>query len=160
MGGVNKVNQNQQAGASISIAMSLTSGLGGFPGGGAQAFAGPDGAFAQAGGPGGLGSFANAGCGCPNSNAMAGNFGQSPCGGPGQGGPQNAFQAGFQQGQMAAKMKKLMRKMHKLMAQMGGGMQGMPGMNGPGGAFASAGPGGAFASAGGNVGFAGPRPLF
>ena len=51
MGGVNKVNQNQQAGASISIALSLSSGLGGFPGG-AEAFAGPNGAFASAGGPG------------------------------------------------------------------------------------------------------------
>ena len=110
MGGVNKVNPNQAAGASISIAMSLSTGLG--AGNNlAQAAAGPNGAFAQAGGPGGLGSFAQAGALGPNGNALAGNFGQSPCG---CGGPKSPFQAGFQQGQMAGKMKKLMRSIQIL----------------------------------------------
>jgi len=141
MGGVHKVNQPQNQGASISIAMSLTQGLGNA--GGAQAFAGPNGAFAQAGNPGGLGSFAGGPQG-PNGNALAGNFG----------GPQNpqqaGFQAGFQQGKKAAKMRKLMGKLRRLMSQMGmgGGFpQGPGGLAAPGGAFASAGPNGAFASA-------------
>lgn len=162
MGGVHKAAQPQQnSGLSISIAMSLSNGLGvpGFPGAGAQAFAGPNGAFAQAGGPGGLGSFCPA-CGGPNANALAGNFG-------GPQGPQNPFQAGFQQGMMAGKMKKLMRKMRKLMHQMqqlsGGAGLGGPGFGpspfgAPGGAFASAGPGGAYASAGG-FGVGAPRLL-
>lgn len=141
MGGVHKVNQPQNQGASISIAMSLTQGLGNA--GGAQAFAGPNGAFAQAGGGcgcGGLGSFA--GPQGPNGNALAGNFG----------GPQNpqqaGFQAGFQQGQKAAKIKRLMGKIRRLMSQMGGGMQGPggPGFGGPG-----------FGGPGFNPGFGGPR---
>ncbi len=84
-------------------------------------------------------------CGAPNGNAMCNNFG---------GGPQNAFQAGFKQGMMAAKMKKLMRKMHRLMAQMsqmgGAGGCGGPGFGGPnfgGGCF------------GGGFGNPGSRPV-
>jgi len=126
MGGVKKTNPNQGNQAAISIAISFSQGLNG-PGGlpQAQAFAGPNGAFAQAGpgGPGGLGSL----CGCGtnhNMGAFANNFG-------GPQGPQNpqqaAFQQGFQQGQMAAKMKRLMRKLHRLMSQMGGGPQGFGG---------------------------------
>ena len=116
---INPLNNPNLGGASISIALSLSTGLGvGQPG--AQAYAGPQGSFAQGGcvGPGGFGGLSGCGCG-PNPNALANNLG---------GGPQNAFQAGFQQGMMAAKMRKLRRKLHRLMAQMGGA----PGMSGPG----------------------------
>lgn len=182
MGGVRKADQSQQTqGAAISIAISLSAGLGvpGFPGGGfaeamagpngafaqaggvpslgfpgafpgngAAAFAGPGGAFAQAGGPGGFGSFSPCGCN-QNFGAMANNFG-------GPGAAQNPFQAGFQQGMLAAKMKRLMRKMHRLMAQMnqlGGG-----GFGGPGGmAFGGPGSFGGFPGGFPGAGGFGPR---
>ena len=172
MGGVRKADHNQQSqSAAISIAISLSSGLGvpQFPGGAmAQAYAGPNGAFAQAGavpggfgfpgafpgngagafaGPGGFGSFSPCGCN-QNFGAMANNFG-------GPGAAQNPFQAGFQQGMIAAKMKKLMRKMHRLMAQMnqmGGGF------GGPGGlAFGGPGSFGGFPGGFPGVGGFGPR---
>lgn len=121
MGSVHRVQGTPAGSTNISIALSLNNGLNGGGPGGAQAIAGPNGAFASAGG--GLGSMAGFGQG-PNGNALAGNFG----------GPQNPYQAGFQQGQKAAKMKKLMRKMHKLMQQMGmggGAGHGIPGYGGP-----------------------------
>lgn len=165
MGGVRKVDNNQNPGqTAISIAISLSSGLGdcnfgpqanAFAGGGMPMFAGPV-------APGGLGSF----CGCPcghNMGAMNNNFG----------GPQDPFQAGFQQGMMQAKMQRLMRKMHRLMAQMNGGMPGGPGgyaFGGPqaygspfgnayGGGQAFAGNGVAVAQAGNAVAIAGGAPM-
>jgi hypothetical protein len=152
MGGVHKAAQPQKiatGGASLSIAMSLSSGLG-VGNNIAQAFAGPNGAQAFAGNPaGGFGSLNSCGCG-NHTNALAGNFGAQNPFGP-QNGAQNPFQAGFQQGMQASKMQKLMKKMKRLQAKMAqlGGFPGGPQMAGaPGGAFASAGPNGAFASAG------------
>jgi hypothetical protein len=121
MGGVQQINnQNQPQQMVISIAISLTQGLGGS--GGAQPFAGAAaggfGAQASAGfgAPSGLGGFqGQGGCGCsPNMGAVANNFG----------GPQNAFQAGYQQGmragRQAAKKQKMMRKLAMLLKQLGG----------------------------------------
>ena len=150
MFGINPMNNLVGGGPSLSIAMTLSTGLG-VGGNQAQAYAGPQGAFAQAGGPGSFGSMNSNCCAGPNGNAMCNNFG---------GGQQNAFQAGFKQGMMAAKMKKLMRKMHRLMAQMsqmgGAGGCGGPGLGGPnfgGGCFG----GGGFGNPGFGGGFGGPR---
>lgn len=145
MGGIKKAGQNQANSAAISIAISFSQGLNNGPGGLplAQAFAGPEGAFAQAGqgGPGGLGSL----CGCGHNHNM-GAF-QNNFGGP-QNPAQAGFQAGFQQGQMAAKMQRLMRKLHRLMAQMGGGGFGGPQAFGPQSFGAPFGGSQAFASSG------------
>jgi hypothetical protein len=134
MGGVNGVHGNNAGQAAISIAISLSNGLNNA--GGAQAFAGPNGAFAQAGGPGGL-NFGNisGGCGCGrhNFNALGNNFA-----------PQNPYQAGMQDGFRQAKMQGLMQKMFALMSEMqslggGGPMGGGPVPFGAGGSYAFAG---------------------
>jgi hypothetical protein len=121
-------------------------------GGGAVAIAGPNGAFASAGGNsiaspgfGGLGG----GCGCGGGIP---NFGNS-FGPGGPGGPGGAYQAGMQAGMKMEKIRRLQKKIARLQAQMGGspglafgGPQSAFSPAGPGGAMAVAGPGGAFAS--------------
>jgi hypothetical protein len=128
MGGVNHIRNQQGSSANISIAMSLSSGLNSLGGGGAQAFAGPNGAFAQAGNAvaqagqfGGLQPFGGGGCGCHGGPNLANSFG-----------PQNPYQAGFQQGAKMAKLQRLQRRLAREMAQLqGGGVPGL-GFGGPG----------------------------
>lgn len=90
-------------------AQGLGSGLGGDP----NALLGGGGNPMALLGGGGLGSFGSLG-GVPSPSPLAANFG---------GGPQDAFQAGFQQAQQAEELQEVMAQMQQLMARMGG----MPG---------------------------------